>query len=163
VTTGIAKRESKARPLVVDLDGTLVPIDLLVEQFASVAGKDWRAALRALGKLRQGKSALKTAVAESSQLQPSLLPYDPTVIALVRKAREDGRQVYLATASHQLQAQAIADHLGLFDGVFATTADVNLAGPNKARALVEHFGDGGFDYVGNHSHDLDVWKHAHAA
>jgi 4-hydroxybenzoate polyprenyltransferase/phosphoserine phosphatase len=161
--TGNPIRKSTARPLVVDLDGTLIPIDLLVEQFAAVAGKDWRAAIRALGKLRKGKAALKSAVAESSELQPALLPYDPAVIALVRKAHDEGRPVYLATASHELHAQAIAAHLGLFDGVFATTADVNLTGPNKAKFLVEQFGTGGFDYVGNHSQDLSVWKHAHTA
>ena len=161
--TGATEPESGARPLIVDLDGTLVPIDLLVEQFAAVASRDWRAALGALGKLRHGKSALKAAIAESSELQPAILPYDPAVIALVRKARDEGRPVYLATASHQLQAQAIAAHLGMFDGIFATTANVNLAGPAKAKLLVERFGEGGFDYVGNHSHDLSVWKRAHTA
>jgi 4-hydroxybenzoate polyprenyltransferase len=161
--TVIMKPQSGVRPLIVDLDGTLVPIDLLVEQFAAIASKDWREALGALGKLRRGKSALKTAVAEASELQPALLPYDPAVIAAVRKARNQGRPVYLATASHQLHAEAIASHLGLFDGVFATTGDVNLAGPAKARVLVEQFGDGGFDYIGNHSDDLDVWKHSSTA
>ncbi|MBW0008181.1 MAG: UbiA family prenyltransferase [Sphingomonas sp.] len=157
------KPKSSGRPLIVDLDGTLVPVDLLVEQFASVASKDWRAALGAIAELRRGKSALKAAVAEAGELQPALLPYDPAVIALVRKARDEGRPVYLATASHQLQADAIARHLGLFDGVFATNADVNLAGPAKARLLVEHFGERGFDYIGNHSQDLSVWKYAHTA
>ena len=158
--TGSMERESGARPLVVDLDGTLVPVDLLVEQFATLASTDWRSALGALGKLHRGKAALKSAIAECHELQPALLPYDTAVVALVREAREAGRPVYLATASHQLQAQAIADHLGLFDGVFASTADVNLAGEAKANLLVERFGEGGFDYIGNHSHDLSVWKHA---
>ena len=161
--TGLIEREAAVRPLVVDLDGTLVPVDLLVEQFAAVASKDWRSALGALGRLRYGKSALKAAIAESSELRPRLLPYDSAVMALVRKARKEGRPVHLATASHQLQAQAIADHLKMFDGVFATTADVNLAGSAKASLLVDRFGEGGFDYVGNHSHDLSVWKHAHTA
>jgi 4-hydroxybenzoate polyprenyltransferase len=161
--TVMTKPQPGARPLIVDLDGTLVPTDLLVEQFASLASKDWRGALRALGKLRRGKSALKTAVAEASDFQPALLPYDPAVIAVVRKARAEGRPVYLATASHQLHAQAIVGYLKLFDGVFATTADVNLAGSAKAKLLVEQFGDGGFDYIGNHSHDLEVWRHSHTA
>ena len=163
VMTGAAKQKSHARPLVVDLDGTLVPVDLLVEQFAAVASNDWRGALYALGKLRHGKSALKAAVAEHSELKPNLLPYDPEVLALVRKAREEGRPVYLATASHDRHAQAIAEHLGLFDGVFATTPDVNLVGEAKAKLLVDRFGEGGYDYVGNHAHDLSVWKHAHTA
>jgi 4-hydroxybenzoate polyprenyltransferase len=151
------------RPLVVDLDGTLVPVDLLVEQFAAVASKDWREALGALGKLRHGKAALKAAIAEHSELKPNLLPYAPEVLALVRKARERGQPVYLATASHDRHAQAIATHLGLFDGAFATTPDVNLAGEAKAELLVDRFGEGGYDYAGNHAHDLSVWKHAHTA
>jgi 4-hydroxybenzoate polyprenyltransferase/phosphoserine phosphatase len=157
------KQNSDARPLVVDLDGTLVLTDLLVEQFAAVASTDWRAALGALGKLRHGKSAFKSAIAERRELQANLLPYEPAVIELVRKAREQGRPVYLATASHFLHAQSVAEHLGMFDGVFATTPEANLAGAAKAKLLVEQFGEGGFDYVGNHSHDLSVWKHANTA
>ena len=161
--SGMSKADTAVRPLIVDLDGTLTPTDLLVEQFASVAGKNWRSAFRLLGKLRQGKSAFKSAVAEAGDLHPALIPYDPVVLSVVRDARDQGRPVYLATASHQRYAEAIADHLGLFDGIFATTVDVNLAGSAKAKLLVERFGDGGFDYIGNHSDDLEVWKHAHTA
>jgi len=41
----------------------------------------------------------------------------------------------LCTASDRSIAQAVADHLGVFDDVLASDGDVNLAGDHKADAL----------------------------
>ncbi len=40
---------------------------------------------------------------------------------------------------------------------------VNLKGAAKAAALVERFGEGGFDYVGDTRADLPVWAKAQDA
>ena len=45
-------------------------------------------------------------------------------------------------------------------GFLASDGRTNLAGAAKARALVERFGEGGFDYVGNERRDLAVWRRA---
>ncbi|MFE8033760.1 UbiA family prenyltransferase [Thiohalocapsa marina] len=51
-----------------------------------------------------------------------------------RKGR--GRSLVLATASDQRMAQAVADHVGLFDVVLASDGERNLKGPTKAAATV---------------------------
>jgi 4-hydroxybenzoate polyprenyltransferase len=57
-------------------------------------------------------------------------------------------------------AEAIAQHLGLFDVVMATEGVTNLAGHAKAQALLERFGEQQFDYIGNAQADLAVWAKA---
>ncbi len=152
-----------ARPLVVDLDETLVRTDLLVESsFAYLAGDPLRivAAGRALS---QGRAQLKAEIARRTPLDVASLPYDPEVLKLIGEARGAGRPVYLASASDERYVGAIADHLGLFDGWFASNGVRNLSARAKAELLVERFGSRGFDYVGNGRADLPVWAAAGGA
>jgi 4-hydroxybenzoate polyprenyltransferase/phosphoserine phosphatase len=152
--------KSEPRPLVVDLDGTLVRSDLLIETAFSELGRRPRSLLDMLSVLAHGKAALKNRLAEPVDFDPATLPYDDEVIARIRQASADGRPVYLASASNRRLVQAIADHLGLFEGWFASDEMTNLAGHAKARQLVEAFGECGFDYVGNDAADLPVWARA---
>ena len=50
-----------------------------------------------------------------------------------------------------------------FDEVIATTDRTNLKGRHKAEALVERFGDRGFDYAGDSAADVHVWRHSRKA
>jgi 4-hydroxybenzoate polyprenyltransferase/phosphoserine phosphatase len=152
--------DSEARPLVIDLDGTLVKSDLLFESYFNTVLSGVSHHLSVAGELRRGKAPLKALLAGRCKLEYATLPYDQAVLELARKARSQGRRVYLATASDERHANAIAAHLGLFDGVFASDGDSNLASLAKAKKLVEVFGDRGFDYVGNGAADVAVWAHA---
>lgn len=152
--------EGKNRPLVVDLDGTLVASDLLIETAFSELGRRPHSLVEILAALKRGKAALKHRLSEPVDFDPSTLPYDSEVLALIRQAKAEGRQVYLASASHEKLVGRIADHLGEFDGWFATNETTNLAGEKKAQQLVEAFGEKGFDYIGNDAADLPVWQKA---
>lgn len=144
-------------PLVVDLDGTLLRSDLLMETaMAFIRGQPLKA-LKLLGWLLKGKAALKEGLALGTDIDVSVLPYDPQIIEMIQRERESGRLVVLATASHVSLAERIADHLQLFDLVLASNASRNLSGHNKRDLLVAHFGEGGFDYIGNSKDDLPVW------
>jgi 4-hydroxybenzoate polyprenyltransferase len=57
----------------------------------------------------------------------------------------------------------VADHLKLFDSVFASDGITNLSGASKRNRLVNEFGEKGFDYAGNHRHDRAVWASARKA
>jgi 4-hydroxybenzoate polyprenyltransferase/phosphoserine phosphatase len=150
-------------PLIVDLDGTLVKTDLLIESYFSAAtGSLWHH-ITVLGTLLRGKAQLKAYLASSSTVDYGLLPYDEAVLALISRARAEGRRVYLATASNQRHAEGVAAHLGLFDGVFSSDAKTNLSGKKKARLLVETFGARCFDYAGNGPADMAVWEEARKA
>jgi 4-hydroxybenzoate polyprenyltransferase/phosphoserine phosphatase len=145
-------------PLVVDLDGTLVASDLLIETAFSELGRRPRSLVDMVQALSQGKAALKHRLAGPVDFNPAVLPYDPAVLNLIREARAEGRPVFLASASNERLVAQVAEHLGLFTGWFASNETTNLAGAVKARQLVDAFGERGFDYVGNDTADLPVWS-----
>jgi len=152
--------KSKRTPLVVDLDGTLIASDLLIETAFSELGRRPHSLIELLAVLKRGKAALKHRLAEPVDFDPGTLPFDPEVLALIRQAKAEGRPIYLASASHEKLVARIAEHLGEFDGWFASGEATNLAGEQKAQQLVDAFGEKGFDYVGNDAADLPVWKRA---
>ena len=148
------------RPLVVDLDGTLVRSDLLIETAFSELSQRPYAAVDLMKALSCGKASLKHRLSQPVGFDPAMLPYDEEVLKVIRVAREEGRPTYLASASHERLVSAVADHLDLFTGWFATSQTTNCAGEVKAEKLVAAFGEGGFDYIGNDAADLPVWRHA---
>ena len=151
---------SRIFPLVVDLDGTLLRSDLLVESAFAHLGAHPERLLRLLWTSRRGRAALKAEIASTTYVDVTHLPYDEDVLSLVRAARDSGRPVYLASASNERYVSRIAEHLGLFDGWYASTGAENLSSSAKARRLVAAFGNGGFDYIGNDQADLPVWSAA---
>ncbi|TKC91774.1 UbiA family prenyltransferase [Trinickia terrae] len=153
-----------SRPLVVDLDGTLIRSDVLIESgFAFLKSKPHRFYKPLLWLLRGGKPALKAGLADTTNLDVSVLPYDPVVLEWLTAERKAGRHLVLATASHERYAQAIASHLDLFDRTFATDAGTNLSSSNKRDRLVAEYGEKGFDYAGNSHDDIAVWRSANRA
>jgi phosphoserine phosphatase len=155
--------ERMGMPLCVDLDGTLVRSDLLVEAFFGLVRADILAALKAPLWLMHGKARLKAETARRVNLDVTTLPYNERLLAYLRGQRAQGRYLVLATASPEKYAQQVAKHLRLFDEVIATRTNINLSGDNKAEALVKRFGEEKFDYAGNGRSDLAVWKRAHRA
>jgi len=150
-------------PLVVDLDGTLIHSDLLWESLVLFLKRSFlRAWLLPLW-LFKGKAGFKDLLANEVEPDPAALPYDRALLEMIGSEREQGRTVVLATASHHRLAARIGEHLKLFDLVLATSGGVNLGSHNKARRLVELYGEGGYDYVGNARADLPVWLGARTA
>ena len=79
------------------------------------------------------------------------------MLAALVEARRNARFCVLATAANERVANACSDALGLFDLVLASKAELNLKGQAKAKLLVEKFGAGRFDYIGDSRADLPVW------
>jgi hypothetical protein len=145
--------------LCVDLDGTLIKTDLLHEALITYLCSRLTGFVHVLIWLVQGRAALKQGLARHVIPQVAHLPYRADLVAFISAERAIGRPVHLVTASPQIWAEAIANHLGLFDSVVGTT-DANLKGVAKAKLLVERFGPAGFDYVGDHKADQYVWAEA---
>ncbi|KAE9643780.1 UbiA family prenyltransferase [Pseudomonas sp. PB106] len=150
-------------PLVVDLDGTLLRSDLLVETGMAFIRHHTLRFYKMAGWLAQGKKILKTNLALATELDVTTLPYNPEVLELIKKAKSEKRSVVLATASHYTLAEKIAEHLQLFDLVLATNKERNLTAESKRDVLIEQFGFRGFDYVGNSHDDIVVWSSARHA
>ncbi|MDE1903012.1 MAG: UbiA family prenyltransferase [Alphaproteobacteria bacterium] len=154
------RRASPTPPLVVDLDGTLVKIDLLAQSFFGLLAARPIRALATLAALLHGKAAFKAALAGQADLDCATLPFNPELLAFIRAEHAKGRAVYLASAADRRLVEAVADALGLFAGTFASDGTTNLAGAAKAQVLCDAFGIGGFDYAGNARVDFAVWEKA---
>ncbi|MGN0933161.1 UbiA family prenyltransferase [Falsigemmobacter intermedius] len=153
-------------PLVVDLDGTLSLSDTLHEGVLGLVAREPSALAQLPFWLARGKVGLKQQVADRALSDPAQLPYNGDVLEAIARAREGGRQVALVSAADHRQVEAVAAHLGLFDlavGTGSPGAAGNLRGEAKAAFLVEKFGAGGFDYIGDSATDLPVWKAARRA
>jgi len=148
-------------PLVLDLDGTLVRTDTLAEAALRLAARNPFALLMLLLILvSSGRATFKRRLTQVQAVEPDSLVYNQDVLALADAARAEGRPVYLCTAADSGVAEAIAAHLGFFSAVFASDGMVNLKGSAKARFLVAHFGAHAFDYAGDASADVPVWREA---
>ncbi|MEO9613078.1 MAG: UbiA family prenyltransferase [Nitratireductor sp.] len=152
-----ARADRTAIPLAVDLDGTLIATDLLWEGLFLLLRQHPLAFLLVPFWLLGGPARLKNEIAARVDIDPASLPYRAAVTARLAEEKAAGRRIILATGTPRKFAEAIAEHLGLFDDVLATEDGVNLTSSRKRARLVEIFGDGGFDYVGNSRHDLKVF------
>jgi len=150
-------------PLVVDLDGTLCLDDTLrVMCRRLVRERPWGMPSAARS-LVGGRASLKMHLWERVGIDvPALLVAAELRDWLAGEARQ-GRDLYLATGAPLSLAEAVATHHGFFAGTRGTTAGDNLTGHRKAKALVERFGEMGFDYAGNSAADLAVWARSRGA
>lgn len=148
------------RPLCVDLDGTLIKSDLLVETvFALIKLNPFTLFLLPVWLLR-GKAYLKHQVASRVKFDPSLLPYHVEFLDYLKEQHVQGRRLILATASNELLAEQVSGHLEIFSDVIASDYKYNASGANKRKRLQEKYGDHQFDYAGNDMKDVDVWRYA---
>jgi 4-hydroxybenzoate polyprenyltransferase len=145
-------------PLCVDLDGTLILTDVLWESMLLLIKRNPLYILCFPFWILKGKAFFKAEVAERVSLNPAFLPYNQKFLEWLKQEKSAGRTLLLCTGSYQSLADAVAKYLDIFDGVMATDKKVNLAGENKAKALVVRFGEKKFDYCGNEGKDLAVWK-----
>jgi 4-hydroxybenzoate polyprenyltransferase/phosphoserine phosphatase len=148
------------KPLVLDVDGTFLKTDMLLETFWAGLGQDPMRTLGAAIRHFRQPQVLKAELAEIAPLRTDLLPVHQDIADLALQSRLAGREVVLASASdHSLVARLASDY-GFSEEVFASDRSCNLKGPAKAQALVEAFGEAGFDYAGNDGVDMAVWEHA---
>lgn len=144
----------------VDLDGTLLRTDLLYESTLALLARNPLYLFLLPMWLLRGKAALKREIASRVTIDAETLPYDARVVSFLKATTQRPR--VLCTASDVRFAEAVANHLGVFEQVIAGDGSRNLAGHHKADALVEKFGLKNFDYLGNGRVDLQVWSKARA-
>jgi 4-hydroxybenzoate polyprenyltransferase len=152
-----------AIPLCVDLDGTLTPIDTLHESILSLRASAPTALLQLPLWLSRGKAKFKREVAKHASINIARLPFRPELLEWLDTERTAGRRLVLVTAADRSIADGVANRLGFFSEVIASDGINNIAGEGKCRALLDRFGEKGFDYVGNDSKDEAVWRSSRQA
>ena len=150
-------------PLAVDLDGTLVRTDLLVEALFVLIRRNPLFLAAMILWLLKGRAYVKKQVASRVRLDAKVLPYHQELLSYLKGQRDLGRVLVLATGSDELAARQVADHLRIFDEVFASDGTDNLSCRRKRDLLVARFGERRFDYAGCGRCDLLVWSSARGA
>ena len=150
-------------PLCVDLDGTLVRTDILVESIFALLKQNILYLFLFPSWLYKGKAYFKQRIADRVDLDVSLLPYNQEFLTYLKEEKAQGRSIILATASNVKYAENIALFLGVFDEVLGSDIETNLSGHRKRKRLIDTYGDQGFDYAGNARIDIEIWAHAREA
>lgn len=129
------KHISPATVLSVDLEGALLRTDLTLELFLDALRTKPLALLGASfrffhgrffqGRFFQGKSQIRAELSKIASLDPAALAYAPDLMDHIREQHAEGRAIELVSTLEPRHAQAIADHLDLFDTVttFASEAE----------------------------------------
>jgi 4-hydroxybenzoate polyprenyltransferase/phosphoserine phosphatase len=148
------------RPLCVDLDGTLVKSDTLVDSLLALLRTHPALVFKLPGRLLHGKAAFKAFVTQSITLDVVHLPYNRKLLKFLQRERGQGRTIYLATGADVHLARRVAAHLGIFAGVLGSDGATNLTGNKKLDTLRRHLHSSAFDYIGNDTPDLPLLAHA---
>lgn len=144
-------------PLCVDLDGTLVKSDTLVDSVLLLIRHNPTALLKLPLWLLQGKACLKQHVSMCVLIDAQFLPYNKPLLEYLNRQHGAGRKVYLATAADQRLAEQVGIHCGIFRAIFASDGSNNMAGETKLAVLQSNFG-AAFAYIGNARPDLPILK-----
>lgn len=154
------ERFDALRPLCVDLDGTLVKSDTLVDSLLALFRADAAMVFKLPGRILRGKAAFKAWVTESVCLDAAHLPYNGKLLQYLREEVGRGRAIYLATGADVRLARRVADHLGIFTDVLGSDGATNLTGSNKLDILRTRLNSAAFDYIGNDTPDLPLLAQA---
>lgn len=144
--------------LIVDLDKTLIRSDLFEERWVSLSLRRPLTALRLLlGSLFYGRVWMKDQLAQAVPFSPERLPYNQSVLQLIKEAKNHNQKIGLISASHASWVQAVSDHLGIFDFT-AGSKTVNLKGRRKVQLVQELSPQAEWRYVGDSLADLPIWE-----
>lgn len=150
-------------PLCVDLDGTLVHTDTLVESALLLLKKNPLYFFALFIWLLSGKANLKEQIASRTALDVTTLPYNEKLLEWLRSQSAQNRELILVSASNRGIVNAVAGHLKIFTTVMASSSAHNLSAGNKRDELDKTFGKGNYDYAGNSKDDVKVWAHCNSA
>lgn len=146
------------RPLIVDIDGSLLRTDLFWEGLLIVfLGNPLRIFSFLFKLISGGRAQAKAFIASCGQLDIESMPLSEKALSLIHERKQAGGQVVLASGSHA-SLVALVGKKCVVDVVFATNNSVNLTGKKKLSFIKEHYKE--FDYMGNALVDIPIWKEA---
>ena len=149
-----------SRTLCVDLDGTLLESDTMEDLIASyLRAHFWRGWIL-LFWLMRGRAYFKRRLAEEALLPVDFLPANEDFVKFLEAEHACGRTLVLASAADERAVRLVAERFKIFSMVIGSDGKTNLKSHAKLKRLTELYGPKGFDYAGNSSADIAVWRGA---
>lgn len=148
----------KDNTLYVDLDGTFIKSDMLLETCLEVIKERPYFIFMIIIWLFKGREVLKAQLALRSSFDAASIPINLEACAFIERQKQSGRRIILATASNEIVARRFVEAYPFFDGFLASTNDVNLKGEHKLNEILKASVD--FSYMGNSSEDFILFKKA---
>jgi len=142
--------------LVVDLDDSLLKIDLFKERLLHSILKHPKTFFKTIFLVLKSKSIAKIFISNKCKLDIKSLPFNNKVIDAIIDYKSKGYYTILASGAPYEFVNPIADHLQLFDKVIATDKKINNIGSYKLESIKEHV-TGDFIYIGDSFKDLPIW------
>lgn len=153
--------------IIVDLDGTLIKTDSMVEPVISVLKDNPLRIFSLISKLLKGKADFKKFVFEHCDFSSfaGSFPVNTELVDYQKEEKENGSKLYLVSTSDERAVKATANALkltDLFDGIYGTAYNTNLKGQNKLDFIKNHIsnlnGEDEIIYCGDSRADLEIWK-----
>ena len=149
--------------LVVDLDNSLLKIDLFLEGLIKSLFSQPTVFFKSIFMALKSKATAKSYIAKNIDIETDFLPFNKTVLNIIDKYRENGYQIILATGAPSMYVTKINSFKQLFDNIISTgSSSVNIVGANKLEKIKSLVGDE-FIYIGDSKKDLPIWCHCKKA
>ena len=158
---GAGENISSDVPLCVDLDGTLIRSDTLLEMLVLLIKQQPLCLLLLPVWLSAGKAHFKAEIARRVDLDVESIPYQEELVEWLRSEHARGRTIVLVSGANKRTVEAVARYLGFFQETIASDDICNMTGATKAATLTERYGQ--FDYIGDAPIDVAVWGAAREA
>lgn len=155
----MAKPNSKL-PLFVDLDGTLLKTDCLLESILAMLRSNPLTLFAMVGWLIHGRAFFKQKLAESAALDIEPLPVNPDFLAFLQQENKAKRELVLISAADQRVVDRVAKHYPLFSQAIGSDGETNLKANSKLARIKEIKPNQPFAYAGNAQADIVIWQAA---
>ena len=117
-------------------------------------------ALRLIFRSKLSPETIKSSLSDLVDTDATTLPYNKEVMKQIEQAKDAGYKIVLATAAHEKIAGKVAQYLGVFDDVIATTDTYNCKGLNKLKKMQEYAQGNPFEYIGDSQADIAIFNQA---
>lgn len=150
-------------PLCVDLDGTLIRTNSIIDAGVMAIKRNPLRIFPLFVAATKGRAHVKEKIGIYTTHEQLHFVYNTPLIAWLKEQKSRGRKLILATASDTHIATFVANHLALFEEIIASTAKRPIEAATKHIALKKHFSSQSFSYAGNSRDDISIWNIAASA
>lgn len=148
---------NKSKFLVVDLDKSLLKIDIFQELIVKSIVFKPLIFIKSIFLLISGRHVSKKYLAEKMPITDKQLPVNNEVLLLLNEYKNKGYSIVLATGANQIHTDIVNDKIFKFDYVISSDDNVNCIRKVKLELIEKMIGKD-FIYLGDSKNDLIIWE-----